>query len=97
SYPDLRHYTLRDYGNRVGIWRMMRSFDRLGIRVTAAFIAAVATRYPALLEVCIAPGGLKGLPFMSIGNHSSAGMTQSATRAPPGHSTFFLRGRMDQS
>ena len=29
SYPDLRHYTLRDYGNRVGIWRMMRSFDRL--------------------------------------------------------------------
>lgn len=56
SYPDLRHYTLRDYGNRVGIWRMMRSFDRMGIRVTAAMNAAVATRYPALLEACVARG-----------------------------------------
>ena len=23
AYPDLRHYTLRDYGNRVGIFRIM--------------------------------------------------------------------------
>ena len=56
SYPDLRHYTLRDYGNRVGIWRMMRSLDRLGIRATAAMNAAVAARYPALLEACVARG-----------------------------------------
>ena len=56
SYPDLRHYTLRDYGNRVGIWRMMRSFDKLGIRVSAAMNAAVAVRYPALLEACAARG-----------------------------------------
>jgi len=25
SYPDLRHYTLRDYGNRVGIFRIMNA------------------------------------------------------------------------
>jgi len=56
AYPDLRHYTLRDYGNRVGIWRMMRSFDRLGIRVSAAMNAAVATRYPALLDACVSRG-----------------------------------------
>jgi len=52
AYPDLRHYTLRDYGNRVGIWRMMRSFDRFGIRVSAAVNAAVAVRYPALIQAC---------------------------------------------
>ena len=23
-YPDLRHYTLRDYGNRVGIYRLLK-------------------------------------------------------------------------
>src|SRR5690606_22060632 len=28
AYPDLRHYTLRDYGNRVGIFRVMQSLDR---------------------------------------------------------------------
>lgn len=53
AYPDLRHYTLRDYGNRVGIWRMMKSFDRLGLRVSAAMNAAVAVRYPSLVKACI--------------------------------------------
>jgi peptidoglycan/xylan/chitin deacetylase (PgdA/CDA1 family) len=28
AYPDLRHYTLRDYGNRVGIFRVMQALDR---------------------------------------------------------------------
>lgn len=53
AYPDLRHYTLRDYGNRVGIFRLMRSLQARGLKVTAAINAAVAARYPALLEsVC---------------------------------------------
>ena len=28
AYPDLRHYTLRDYGNRVGIFRVMKALER---------------------------------------------------------------------
>ena len=50
SYPDLRHYTLRDYGNRVGIYRLMREFDARRLKVTAAINAAVAQRYPSLLQ-----------------------------------------------
>lgn len=50
AYPDLRHYTLRDYGNRVGIFRVMKALERHGIRASAAVNAAVAVRYPALLE-----------------------------------------------
>jgi peptidoglycan/xylan/chitin deacetylase (PgdA/CDA1 family) len=49
AYPDLRHYTLRDYGNRVGIFRVMKALDRHGIRASVALNAAVALRYPALL------------------------------------------------
>lgn len=52
AYPDLRHYTLRDYGNRVGIFRLMRALDRHGIRASVAVNAAVAARYPALLQAC---------------------------------------------
>jgi peptidoglycan/xylan/chitin deacetylase (PgdA/CDA1 family) len=52
SYPDLRHYTLRDYGNRVGIYRLMQALDRHGIRATAAVNAAVAVRYPSLIQAC---------------------------------------------
>jgi peptidoglycan/xylan/chitin deacetylase (PgdA/CDA1 family) len=50
AYPDLRHYTLRDYGNRVGIWRVFKALERHGIRASAPVNAAVATRYPALVQ-----------------------------------------------
>lgn len=50
SYPDLRHYTLRDYGNRVGIFRIMKALERHGIRASAPVNAAVASRYPFLLQ-----------------------------------------------
>jgi len=53
AYPDLRHYTLRDYGNRVGIFRVMQALDRHGIRATAAVNAAVALRYPSLIKACL--------------------------------------------
>ncbi len=56
SYPDLRHYTLRDYGNRVGIFRVIKALDRLGIRASVAVNAAVAARHPSLLKTCIDAG-----------------------------------------
>lgn len=56
AYPDLRHYTLRDYGNRVGIHRVMQALDRHGIRATAAMNAAVALRHPHLVQACLARG-----------------------------------------
>jgi len=49
-YPDYRAYTHRDYGSRVGIFRVMAVLDRLGLRATAAVNAAIATRYPGLLD-----------------------------------------------
>jgi allantoinase len=48
-YPDLRHYTLRDYGNRVGVFRVFKILDRLGISPTVAFNSKVAERYPFLM------------------------------------------------
>ncbi len=49
AYPDLRHYTLRDYGNRVGIYRLIQAFEHRRLRITAAVNAAVVSRYPALM------------------------------------------------
>ena len=56
AYPDLRHYTLRDYGNRVGIFRIMEALGVHGIPATVAVNAAVAVRYPALLQRCLKLG-----------------------------------------
>jgi peptidoglycan/xylan/chitin deacetylase (PgdA/CDA1 family) len=49
GYPDFWTYSNRDYGNRIGVYRIMRVLDRLGLRATAAVNAAVAPRFPRLI------------------------------------------------
>lgn len=49
-YPSVWDYSTRDYGNRVGIFRVLRVLDRHGLAATAAMNAAVAERYPYLLQ-----------------------------------------------
>ncbi len=49
-YPYLRHYTLRDYGNRVGVFRVFHVLDELGIRASVAVNSKVAERYPFLIR-----------------------------------------------
>ncbi|WP_446831441.1 polysaccharide deacetylase family protein [Candidatus Foliamicus sp.] len=49
-YPDLRHFTLRDYGNRVGLFRCLEALDAAGITPTFSVNAALAERCPQLLE-----------------------------------------------
>jgi allantoinase len=51
-YPDFRSYSLREYGNRIGVFRVMEILDRHGLRATAAIDASVATRKPVILEEC---------------------------------------------
>ena len=50
AYPDLRHYTLRDYGNRVGIFRILKALDRFDVRASFSMNARVAERYPYLVR-----------------------------------------------
>lgn len=50
-YPDLRHYSLRDYGNRVGIYRFLKAFDRFNITPTFAMNTRLAERTPYLTNV----------------------------------------------
>jgi allantoinase len=50
DYPDFWSYSNRDYGNRIGIYRIMRVLDGLGLPATAAVNAAAAWRFPRLIE-----------------------------------------------
>lgn len=50
GYPDFWTYAARDYGLRVGIYRVMRVLDGLGLRATAIVNAAVASRYPRVVD-----------------------------------------------
>jgi allantoinase len=48
--PDPLNYGWRDYGPRVGIWRMIETLDRLGLRASAMVNSDVMTRYPQIVR-----------------------------------------------
>ncbi|APE28096.1 polysaccharide deacetylase family protein [Aurantiacibacter gangjinensis] len=55
-YPDYRHYTVRDYGNRVAVFRLLDAFAKAGVTASFATNAAVAERYPELIDAVKAGG-----------------------------------------
>jgi len=50
QYPDLRHFTSRDYGNRVGIQRLWKVLKKYGITSSVAINSKLAQRYPYLID-----------------------------------------------
>ncbi|MEM7556628.1 MAG: polysaccharide deacetylase family protein [Cyanobacteria bacterium P01_A01_bin.84] len=50
SHPEIANYGWRDYGNRVGIWRLLTLFADLNIPVTAAVNGEICTFYPEIIE-----------------------------------------------
>jgi peptidoglycan/xylan/chitin deacetylase (PgdA/CDA1 family) len=49
-YPDVLGYGTRDYGNRVGIWRMFEIMDRYDFRCTVSLSLSVYEHYPEIRE-----------------------------------------------
>jgi len=65
--PDVLNYSWRDYGVRVGVWRMMEIMERHGIRGTVALNSDVCGRYPRILE----EGNRLGWEWMGHGTNNS--------------------------
>ncbi len=49
-HPDVLGYGGKDYGNRVGLWRMFEVMDRLGLTCTASLSISVYEHYPEIME-----------------------------------------------
>ena len=49
-HPDMLGYGLRDYGNRVGVWRLMEVFDRYRLPCTVSLSMSVLDMYPDIAE-----------------------------------------------
>ena len=52
-YPDVLNYSLRDYGNRAGVWRVMDALDRFGVRASVSLNAAMCDHMPEIVAACI--------------------------------------------
>ncbi len=48
--PDIPTWAIRDYGNRIGIFRLMETLDRYGIRATAALNSSICLQHPIIIE-----------------------------------------------
>jgi peptidoglycan/xylan/chitin deacetylase (PgdA/CDA1 family) len=77
--PDVLNYSWRDYGVRVGIWRMMEVMERYGVKGTVALNADVCGEYPQIIEA----GKKLGWEWMGHGRNNStlmAGLPEAEER-----------------
>src|SRR5262245_66179943 len=58
--PDVLNYSWRDYGVRVGIWRMMEVMEKHGVKGTVALNSDVCRHYPRIIEGQAAGMGMDG-------------------------------------
>lgn len=75
--PDYRTYSYREYGNRVGIFRVLDVLDRHHIRATVAANAAACERYPYLVDEC----RRRGWEFAAHGTHATRMITSRMSEA----------------
>ena len=78
--PDIRNHSRKDYGNRVGIWRVMDVLGKHSIRGTVAFNGQVGLYYPRIMQA------MKELGWELMGHGMTnsrplAGMEREAERA----------------
>ena len=80
-YPDLRHFTLRDYGNRVGLFRCLDALDAFGVKPTFSVNAAIVDRCPRLVERLASRGDeiLANSWHMDTLHHGGMEMAEEAT------------------
>ena len=56
AYPDYRHYTAREYGTRIGFYRLLDAFAAAGVSASIAVNSRVAERYPQIIADIISAG-----------------------------------------
>jgi allantoinase len=51
--PDVVGYSQRDWGNRVGHWRLMDLLDRFSLRGSVSLSTALIDHHPEIIEACV--------------------------------------------
>jgi len=76
-HPDWLTWSQREYGNRVGIFRVLDVLDRFGLVPSVALGAEAARRYPELVDECVR----RGACFMAHGTHATRRITARMSEA----------------
>jgi len=76
-FPDWLTWSQREYGARVGIFRVLDVLDRFGVTPSVALGAAAATRYPELIDELTR----RNACFMAHGTYATRRITSRMTEA----------------
>ena len=76
-FPDWLTWSQREYGARVGIFRLLGALDRFGLTPSVALGAAAATRYPELIDELTR----RNACFMAHGTYATRRITSRMTEA----------------
>ncbi|MDY7574387.1 polysaccharide deacetylase family protein [Actimicrobium sp. CCI2.3] len=69
--PDVLNYSYRDYGNRVGFWRMLEAMKRCNMRGSVSLNVAVCEHHPEVIRACVD----NGWEFYSHGTYNTRYLT----------------------
>jgi allantoinase len=75
--PDWLTWSQRQYGARVGIFRLLEALDRFAITPSVALGAGAARQYPELVDEC----SRRGACFLAHGTHATRRITSRMTEA----------------
>ena len=75
--PDYRTWTQREYGNRVGVFRVLEVLDRHNIRASVAIGGSACARYPQL----VAEITRRGWEVLAHGTHATRIISSKMTEA----------------
>lgn len=92
-YPSFWDFTQRDYGNRIGVYRMMQALGARGVKGTALISAQLAREYPALMDDIEAAGWEPACAGLDMGHLHHGGVPLADERAWVEEATALLRGR----
>jgi peptidoglycan/xylan/chitin deacetylase (PgdA/CDA1 family) len=84
--PDVPTWSSRDYGNRVGVFRLMEVLDRHGIRATVALNSELCTEHPKIIE----EGNKRQWEWMG---HCESN-TRRLNEAPPGDEPRIIKNAL---
>jgi peptidoglycan/xylan/chitin deacetylase (PgdA/CDA1 family) len=85
--PDVVMWSERDYGNRVGVFRLMDTLNRYGMRGTVALNSNLCAEHPQI----IAEGNKRGWEWMG---HNESN-TRRLNEAAPGEEAGIIRRTLD--
>ena len=79
--PDFQNYSRREFGNRVGIFRILDVLKRHGVRATICANALAAERYPYVIDRCRDAGHAFAAHGWSINRLITSKMNEDEERA----------------